>query len=100
MWDYSTTEQSFPYTQYNSTVAFNSIRFNSYSNQSSGFQLLVQFSTDGTTWSTGLTIDLTNSDTMFELDSDVTDATYIRFTVQHSVTPNKQRVNIDDVILF
>jgi hypothetical protein len=100
MRDYSTTEQSFPYTQYNSTVAFNSIRFNSYSNQSSGFQLLVQFSTDGTTWSTGLTIDLTNSDTMFELDSDVTDATYIRFTVQHSVTPNKQRVNIDDVILF
>jgi hypothetical protein len=100
MRDYSTTEQSFPYTEYHSTVAFNSIRFNSFSNISSGFQLLVQFSTDGTTWSTGEIIDLTNSDTMFELGSDVTDATYIRFTVQHSLTPNKQKVNIDDVVLF
>jgi hypothetical protein len=90
----------FPYAEYVSTTAFNNVQFYSFSDQASGMQIVVQFSTDGTTWSTGTTIDLDNADTMYEVASDVTDATYVRFTVNHSLTPDKQRVNLDDVVLF
>ena len=100
MRDYSTTEQSFPYTQYLSTVAFNNVRLSTYSNISTGFELVVQFSLDGTTWSTGTTINLTTTDTVHDVVSDVVDALYVRFTVNHSVTPNKQQVNIDDIVIY
>ncbi len=99
MRDYSTVA-GFPSATYASSQAFKAVQVNAFSNQSSGFQLVVQFSVDGTTWSTGTTIDLTTTDTMFEIDSDVTDATYVRFTVSHSVTPDKQQVTIDDIVLY
>ncbi|MFA6648185.1 MAG: hypothetical protein WCS32_06065, partial [Candidatus Izemoplasmatales bacterium] len=99
MRDYDSVS-GFPYAEYHSTVAFNNVQLSTYSNQATGFQLIVQFSLDGTTWSTGTTIDLTNNDTIKDITSDVTDAMYVRFTVNHTVTPNKQRVNIDDIKLY
>ena len=99
MRDYDSVS-GFPYAEYHSTVAFNNVQLSTYSNQATGFQLVVQFSLDGTTWSTGSTIDLTGNDTVQDITSDVTDAMYVRFTVNHSVTPNKQRVNIDDIKLY
>ncbi len=99
MRDYSSVA-GFPYAEFHDGTIFNSITFNAFSNQSSGFQLVVQFSTDGTTWSTGTTVDMTTTDTTFTVNSDVVDATYVRLTVNHSVTPDKQRVTIDDINLF
>ncbi|QWB99932.1 lamin tail domain-containing protein [Mycoplasmatota bacterium] len=99
MRDYDSVS-GFPYAEYVSTVAFNNVQFYSFTNQSSGMELVVQFSTDGTTWSTGTTITLTETDSVYEITSDVTDATYVRFTVKHTLTPDKQRVNLDDIILY
>ena len=99
MRDYSSVA-GFPYAEFHDGTIFNSITFNAFSNQSSGFQLVVQFSTDGVTWSTGTTVDMTTTDTTYTVTSDVVDATYVRLTVNHSVTPNKQRVTIDDINLF
>ncbi len=97
MRDYSDGTPSYAEYTDGSTI-ITTVVFNSYTN-TAGTQLTVQFSTDGTTWSTGTVIDLTTSDATYTVDSDITDATYVRFT-ETTATESSQRVNLDDVFIY
>jgi hypothetical protein len=100
MRDYSGTDGFPSATYFADTVTIGEVIFNAFTNQNSGMSVVVQFSLDGTTWSTGTTVELTSSDASYSVDSDVVGATYVRWTVSHTFTPDKQRVSLDDVYIY
>ena len=89
----------FPNAIFSVGEVFNKVKFNAFTNQTSGFSIIVRFSTDNITYSTGTTFSLSTSDNSYTAYSDISNPLYVMFQMYHEVEPNTQRVTIDDVII-
>lgn len=66
-----------------------------------GESLTVQFSTDGKTWSSGIKVNLTSEDKDYTVNSDLSNAIYVRW-ITEDANPQKdnKRYNLDDVKIY
>ncbi len=88
-----------PYAQWSDgSTVITVVVFNAFTN-TAGTQLTVQFSLDGTTWSTGTVVDLATTDGTFTVNSDLANSIYVRFS-ETTATESSQRVSLDDVKIY
>lgn len=97
---YSTGTISATYNNETAVSNITKVVFNAFRSDG-GSSLTVQFSLDGSTWSTGELVTLEASDAQYEVVSDLVDATYVRWTTTDAnPSQDNKRYNLDDVKIY